>query len=118
MWLMALLFAPAQASSVLVWSNDDFPNETELAGVDQWRTGYAADPWLGLETDAGRAGETRWAFFAEGAIYFSRFAGSQSLSDETVSGAEWSRFKYEPDSMLFQIGVGVRVYWGPWVPLG
>jgi hypothetical protein len=70
-------------------------------------------PRLALETDAGRAGDTRWVFFAEGAAYFSRVAGRQRLSGDTTSGTEWARFSYEPDALLFQIGVGFRVYWEP-----
>jgi len=70
-------------------------------------------PRLGLETDAGRAGDTRWVFFAEGSAYFSNFAGSQRLTGAVTSGSEWARFSYEPDALLFQIGAGVRVYWEP-----
>ena len=51
MLAIALLAAHAHAASVSVWTNPTYPDSTALDGTDQWRTGYAADPWVGLETD-------------------------------------------------------------------
>ncbi len=70
-------------------------------------------PRLTIETDAGRAGDSRWVVFAEGGIYSSRVAGRQRLREVSTAGTEWAGFSYAPDALLFQVGVGVRVYWDP-----
>jgi hypothetical protein len=78
---------------------------------DESKALHYLGPRLGIETDAGRAGSGRIAFFMEGSVYFSRVAGHQRLSGRSVSGTQSSQFEYEPDQLLFQVGVGVRLYW-------
>jgi len=70
-------------------------------------------PRLAVETDAGRWGPTRLTVFAEGSVYFSRLFGSQQLRGSDSDSGETMSFSYEPDNLLFQIGVGTRIYWDP-----
>ncbi len=51
MVLFSLLALQAQAASVSVWSNADFADSVEISGTDQWQTGYASDPWVGIDAD-------------------------------------------------------------------
>ncbi len=70
-------------------------------------------PRIALETDAGRWGPARLAVFAEGSLYLSRVFGSQSVRGGDFEAGETMAFRYEPDALLFQIGVGTRIYWDP-----
>lgn len=70
-------------------------------------------PRLSVETDAGRWGFARMTVFAEGSILFADVFGSQDLGGATSQGGETMRFDYDPDDLLFQIGVGTRIYWDP-----
>ncbi|HCH64780.1 MAG: hypothetical protein CL927_18425, partial [Deltaproteobacteria bacterium] len=51
MLLLSVLALQAQAASVSVWTNADFPDQTELSGRDQWKSGYDSDPWYGLVSE-------------------------------------------------------------------
>jgi hypothetical protein len=45
--MITLLCALALAEPVLLWSYDSFPADAYIDGVDDWRSGYDADPWAG-----------------------------------------------------------------------
>jgi len=45
--MISLLCALALAEPVLLWSYDSFPANEYIDGVDEWKSGYDADPWAG-----------------------------------------------------------------------
>lgn len=50
--LLLLCTPSAQAQAVIpVWDYMEYPEDTELDGVDDWHSGYAADPWYGYRSD-------------------------------------------------------------------
>ncbi len=91
----------------------DVTNQLFSLEDDKSKAVHLFGPRLAVETDAGRWGPTRLTVFAEGAVYFSRAFGSQRLRGSDSDGGETMSFSYEPDSLLFQIGVGTRIYWDP-----
>lgn len=45
--MISLLCTLALAEPVLLWSYDSFPANEYIDGVDDWSSGYEADPWAG-----------------------------------------------------------------------
>jgi hypothetical protein len=82
-------------------------------GDDASKALHYLGPRLTLEADAGRMADTRFVFFFDTAAYFSRVAGDQVIRGRDISAGETAQFEYEPDSLLFQVGIGVRVVWDP-----
>ena len=91
----------------------DVTNRLFILDSDDTGAVHFLGPGLGIETDAGRIGAFRATVFAEGSLLASDVFGSQSLSGRRGQEGETLSFEYDPDNLLFQIGVGTRIYWDP-----
>lgn len=100
--------ADATVSGIQIGTDSPFRLKSEQTEVIHY-----LGPRLSLETDAGRTHATRWVFFVEGGLYSSRLGGQQEIENDVAQSGETMRFRYAPDALLFQVGVGFRVYWEP-----